>query len=182
MPSLKLATRNRSFLGEIKLYEILKARRSNPKSPALSTKIPSPPSPSSAPSSDKCHIAVNELDHTNPSNHGEEIWNVSVYPDTGEKLKDSSFICMAGVDADERSGVDVKCDPPGQVFHLHREKDDALRIIWGAQTWMADDKRCKSVKDWYIYDTTQADKRKRETECTFECKIDWTVPPSIVVV
>jgi hypothetical protein len=132
MPSPKLATRHRSFLGKIKLYEILKARLSNPKSPALSTKIPSPPSPSSAPSSDKCRIAVKEFNHTDSHNHGEEIWNVSAYPDTGEKLKDSSFICMAGVDADERSGVDVKCEPLGQAFHLHREKDDALHIIWGA--------------------------------------------------
>jgi hypothetical protein len=147
MPSLNLAMRNRSFLGEIKLYEILKARRSNPKSPALSTKIPSPPSPTSAPSSDKCRIAVNEFDHINPNNHGEEIWNVSVSPDTDKKLKENSFICMTDFDADERSGVDVKCDPLGQAFHLQRDKDDALRIIWGEQTWMADDKRCKIVKD-----------------------------------
>jgi hypothetical protein len=32
----------------------------------------------------------------------------------------------------------VKCNPLGQAFHLQRDKDDALRIIWGEQTWMAD--------------------------------------------
>jgi hypothetical protein len=69
-----------------------------------------------------------------PHNHGEEIWNASVYLDTVEKLKENSFICMTGFDADERCGVDVKCDPLGPAFHLQRDKDDALRIIWGEQT------------------------------------------------
>jgi hypothetical protein len=88
---------------------------------------------------------------------------------------------MTGVDADERSGVDIKCEPIGQAVHLQREQDDALRFILGAQTWMASDSRCKLVKDWYQHDPTQKDKRKRETECRFDCKIDWSKPPTYIV-
>jgi hypothetical protein len=150
--------------------------------PALSTNTSSPPSPSTAPSSDKCRISVKKIDHADTNNHGEEIWSVGVYSETGVKLKDSNPICMTGVDADERSGVDVKCDLLGQGFHLKRKKDDALRISWGTQTWKADDARCEIVRDWYMFDPTRVDKRKRETECTFECKIDWSVSPTIIII
>jgi hypothetical protein len=71
------------------------------------------------------------------NNHGEDVWSVGAYRYTGAKLNDSNPVCMTGVDADECCGVDVKCDPLGQEFHLQREKDNALRIIWDAQTWMA---------------------------------------------
>jgi hypothetical protein len=151
-------------------------------SPSSSINIAPVPTPPTNPQSEKCRIYVNEFDHTDPNNHGEEIWNVNIYPDTGVGLRDSVQICMTGTDGDEHTGVDVKCEPIGNdVFHLQREKDDLLRFIWGAQTWTAKDARCKTVKNWYQHDPTQADKRKRETECKFECKIDWSKPPTMII-
>jgi hypothetical protein len=97
------------------------------------------------------------------------------------RLRDSTQLCMTGADAEELSGVDVKCEPIGEAFKLQRDKDDLLRFIWGAQTWTASDARCKTVKNWYEFDATQADKRKRETECSFECKIDWSKPPTMII-
>jgi hypothetical protein len=150
--------------------------------PVSSTNSILPPTSMATPPSNKRRVYVNEYDHADPNTHDKVILNVSVYPDTGAILKDNTAICMTGVDADERSGVDVKCDPIGQALHLQREQDDALRFISGAQTWKASDSRCRLVKDWYLHDPTQKDKRKRETECGFDCKIDWAIHPSIIVI
>jgi hypothetical protein len=125
------------------------------KSFVSNTTIISPPTPSPSPQSEKCRIYVNEFDTVDPNNHGEEIWNVNIFPDTGVSLKDGTAICITGDDEDERTGVEVKCEPLGEAFRLQREKDDLLRFIWGAQTWTAADTQCKIVKDWYQFDPTQ---------------------------
>jgi hypothetical protein len=91
-------------------------------------------------------------------------------------------MCMMGTSANELSGVDVVCAPLGKDnFKLMRDKDDALRFIWGQKTWtVSENRECKVTRDWYRFDASQ-DKRRRETECGFDCNIDWSVPPTLVV-
>ncbi|KAH7089519.1 peptidase S8/S53 domain-containing protein [Paraphoma chrysanthemicola] len=149
--------------------------------PASSTMTPSAPTPPVAPPSEQCRIYVKEYDNADPNQLGEDIWNISIFPITGEQLKDNSPICTAGARADERTGVDVQCEPLGGPLHLQREKDRTLRLIFGKETWTGGDKNCNLVKDWYVFDTTQPDERRRETECRFECKVDWTKKPTFFI-
>jgi len=91
-------------------------------------------------------------------------------------------MCMTGVDGGDTTGVDVKCEPIGETFHLQRDADNTLRFIRGKETWTSADEKWKIVKDWWAPYGNEKDKRKRETECRFECKIDWTKPPTIIIV
>jgi hypothetical protein len=85
---------------------------------------------------------------------------------------------MTAAYADEHSGIEVKCEPTGEAFLVQRGKDDMLRFNWGSQTWTARDSKCKTVKDWYQFDAAQWDRKKRETECRSECRVDWMKPLS----
>jgi hypothetical protein len=120
-----------------------------------------------------------DYDHVDSSKPGVELWNVGIYPDFGSEVRQQTAICMTGDYADEHSGIDVKCDPVGDAFHVLREKDNnMLHFNWGSQTWTSTDSKCKTVKDWYQFDAAQKDMKKRNTECQFECRVDWTKPPN----
>ncbi|KAH7073921.1 peptidase S8/S53 domain-containing protein [Paraphoma chrysanthemicola] len=149
--------------------------------PALTTPPASSPTPPETVPHEQCRIYVKEYDNADPNQLGEDIWNISVFPITGDQLKDNSPICAAGAEADERTGVDVQCEPLGGPLHLQREKDRTLRLRFGKETWTGSDEKCNLVKDWYVFDTTQPDDRLRETECRFECKVDWTKKPTFII-
>lgn len=91
-------------------------------------------------------------------------------------------MCMTGKSGGDSTGVDVPCEPIGEMIHLQRDSDNTLRFIRGKETWTSADERCKIVKDWWMAYENQPEQRKRETECRFECKIDWSKPPTINVV
>jgi hypothetical protein len=80
--------------------------------------------------------------------------------------------------------VDVLCPPIGDgdkgVVNVRREEGDRLRFIWGNETWTGDDGRCRTLEAWHTSDIDKTE-RKRETECVFGCRIDWSVPPSLVL-
>lgn len=91
-------------------------------------------------------------------------------------------MCLTGLEGDERAGVDMPCEPIGEILHIQRDADSTLRFIRGNETWTSVDERCRIVKDWWQPHDNQRDQRKRETECKFECRIDWGKPPTINVV
>jgi hypothetical protein len=143
------------------------------------TSVPSP-----IPSSDQCRIKVVEFDDPNPSNHSAEVWSVSIFPVTANALTNNTQICFHGTDANEQTGVNVKCPPIGEddegFVNVRREGGDRLRFIWGSKTWTAEDNQCKLLQGWHQSDIDKKE-RKRETECVFDCTIDWTQPPSLVL-
>jgi hypothetical protein len=91
-------------------------------------------------------------------------------------------MCMTGKEGGDQTGVDVPCEPIGETIHLQRDADNTLRFIRGKETWTAKDERCKIVKDWWTPYEDQPEKRKRETECGFECRIDWGKEPTVNIV
>jgi hypothetical protein len=90
-------------------------------------------------------------------------------------------MCWTGVYGDD-AGVDVPCEPIGETLHTGRDADNTLRFIQGNETWTSADAKRKIVKDWWQPHDKQKEIRKRETECRFECRIDWAKPPTVNVV
>lgn len=118
----------------------------------------------------------------NPDNKGKQVWNASIYPDTGSALKDNSYICMTGKEGGDVAGVDVNCEPINETFYLSRDIKNALHIVSKDGTWTSASEKCKIVRDWWAPHEDQKNTRRRETECRFDCKIDWSKPPTVNIV
>ncbi|KAF2676630.1 subtilisin-like protein [Lentithecium fluviatile CBS 122367] len=150
-----------------------------PPPPATASPSPAPPSPTP----DQCRINVIEFDNPDPNNHTSEVWSIAIMPLTpNNALTNNTKICFHGTDANEQTGVDVACPPIGEgdksVINVRREIGDRLRFVWGNETWTAEDERCVTLENWHQSDIDEKE-RKRQTECVFGCRIDWSKPPEM---
>ncbi|KAF1963807.1 subtilisin-like protein [Byssothecium circinans] len=144
----------------------------------------SPPTPT--PAAEKCRITVAEFDNPDPNLHGPENWSIAIFPMASNALTNNTMLCFHGTTADEQTGVNVACPPLGDddmgTVNVRREANDRLRFIWGVKTWTAEDKGsgCRS-EGWKDEDRGHEKRRVRDTECVFECKVDWSRPPAMVL-